>query len=149
MDHNFTTNLYMRIFESLVTEDPREINKTLLDKSSIKIRMDITNQHIAFTLQMKFVEAFEMFMKQLVILGITFTVHETILTSLSCLQISSCDLPEELASIPLVFEEPIYGTTDLTFTDFMAPGRVRRLLRHGPFGDVCTRVLSPPPQVSY
>ena len=33
-----------------------------------------------------------------------------------------CNLPEELASLPLVFEEPIYGTHDLTFTDFMAPG---------------------------
>ena len=28
--------------------------------------MDITNQHIAFTLQVKFVEAFEKFGKQLV-----------------------------------------------------------------------------------
>lgn len=63
--------------------------------------MDVTNQHIAFTLQMKFVEAFEAFMKQLV---------------------SSCDIPEEVVSIPLVFEDPIFGDSELTFTDFMAPG---------------------------
>jgi ABC-type Na+ efflux pump permease subunit len=31
-------------------------------------------------------------------------------------------LSEDLASVPLVFEEPIYGNHDLTFTDFMAPG---------------------------
>ena len=35
---------------------------------------------------------------------------------------TSCGIPKEIASIPLVFEEPIYGTKDLTFTDFMAPG---------------------------
>ena len=35
---------------------------------------------------------------------------------------TSCDIPKEIASIPLVFEEPIYGTKELTFTDFMAPG---------------------------
>ena len=40
----------------------------------------------------------------------------------SLFQFSVCKLPEELASLPLVFEEPIYGTHDLTFTDFMAPG---------------------------
>ena len=37
-------------------------------------------------------------------------------------QVTSCDIPKEIASIPLVFEEPIYGTKELTFTDFMAPG---------------------------
>ena len=31
--------------------------------------MDVTNQHIAFTLQLKFVEAFEKFTKQLVLNG--------------------------------------------------------------------------------
>ena len=31
-------------------------------------------------------------------------------------------MPEEIASIPLIFDEPVYGTTELTFTDFMAPG---------------------------
>ena len=72
-----------------------------MERSSIKVRMDVTNQHIAFTLQMKFVEAFEKFTHQL------FEV---------------CGLPKELASIPLVFQEPIYGSHELTFTDFMAPG---------------------------
>ena len=42
------------------------IDTSVYDQSSIKVRMDITNQHIAFTLQVKFVEAFETFAKQLV-----------------------------------------------------------------------------------
>jgi hypothetical protein len=45
-----------------------EIDKSVYEESSIKVRMDITNQHIAFTLQVRFVEAFEKFVKQLVIL---------------------------------------------------------------------------------
>ena len=44
-----------------------EIDKSVYEESSIKVKMDITNQHIAFTLQVKFVEAFEKFGKQLVI----------------------------------------------------------------------------------
>jgi hypothetical protein len=36
--------------------------------------------------------------------------------------VGSCGLPEEMASIPLEFEEPVYGSNSLTFTDFMAPG---------------------------
>jgi len=38
-------------------------------------------------------------------------------------QIVSCDLPEQLASIPLIFDDPVYGSNQLTFTDFMAPGK--------------------------
>jgi hypothetical protein len=40
------------------------------------------------------------------------------------MQIVSCDLPTQLASIPLVFDQPVYGSNELTFTDFMAPGVV-------------------------
>lgn len=29
---------------------------------------------------------------------------------------------QEVASIPLVIDSPIYGSSSLTFTDFMAPG---------------------------
>ena len=34
----------------------------------------------------------------------------------------SCDLPDELASLPVAFEEPVYGSNEPTFTEFMAPG---------------------------
>ena len=46
-----------------------EIDKSVYEQSSIKVKMDITNQHIAFTLQVKFVKAFEKFGKQLVIMS--------------------------------------------------------------------------------
>lgn len=66
LDHKFTASLYERIFESVTNPDLRTIDTDLLDKSSINIRLDVTNQHIAFTLQLKLVEAFEKFMRQLV-----------------------------------------------------------------------------------
>ena len=46
--------------------DMTKIDTELMEKSSIKIRLDITNQHIAYTLQMRLVEAFQHFLEQLV-----------------------------------------------------------------------------------
>ena len=66
MNENFTQNLYDRILDSMSNSDLQDVDLELMDKSSIKVRMDVTNQHIAFTLQLKFVEAFEAFTKQLV-----------------------------------------------------------------------------------
>ncbi len=36
--------------------------------------------------------------------------------------LESCQLPPELASLPVAFEEPVYGSNEPTFTEFMAPG---------------------------
>ena len=81
MDANFSKNLFDRILDSATSTDLKKVDLELMEKSSINIRMDVTNQHIAFTLQMKFVEAFEAFTRQI---------------------FESCDMPTELASIPLV-----------------------------------------------
>ena len=96
------------------------------EKSSINIRMNVTNQHIAFTLQLKFVEAFEKFTKQLV----SWKIHEikmfyTWISSFMktlLFQFRTCEIPEGIANLPLIFDSPIYGNLELTFTDFMAPG---------------------------
>ena len=66
MHEKFSQSLYDRIIDSATSSDMKTVDLELYDKSSIKVRMDVTNQHIAFTLQMKFVEAFEKFTKQLV-----------------------------------------------------------------------------------
>lgn len=99
MDRNFSTSLYQKVFDSMTCLDPDECTRGAA--GSIRIRLDVTNQQLALTLQLKLVEAFQKFLAQLV---------------------ESCDFPPEMASIPLVFDNPIYGTTQLTFTDFMAPG---------------------------
>jgi hypothetical protein len=66
LDHDFTKSLYERIFETTTNSDLKSIDKDLFARSSINVRMDVTNQHIALTLQLKLSEAFEQFMKQLV-----------------------------------------------------------------------------------
>lgn len=101
MEKNFSQDLRHRIMSSLASGEGNSSDVAKVMGGSIKVRLDITSQHIAFMLQLKLVEAFEKFMTQLV---------------------TSCGLPEELAELPLVFDEPIYGDDDLTFTDFMAPG---------------------------
>ena len=37
-------------------------------------------------------------------------------------QFRTCEIPEGIANLPLIFDTPIYGNLELTFTDFMAPG---------------------------
>lgn len=66
MGQNFSRNLYDRIFESVASEDLTKVNLDKFNASQIQVEMDITNQHIAFTLQLKFAEAFQQFMEQLV-----------------------------------------------------------------------------------
>jgi len=99
MDRNFSLSLYQKVFDSMTCVDKEGCSQGA--GGSIRIRLDVTNQQLAFTLQLKLVEAFQKFLAQLV---------------------DSCDFPPDMASIPLVFDNPIYGTSQLTFTDFMAPG---------------------------
>ncbi len=34
----------------------------------------------------------------------------------------ACDIPHQLAALPIAFEQPVYGSNEPTFTEFMAPG---------------------------
>merc|ERR1712024_42586 len=36
--------------------------------------------------------------------------------------LSDCNIPENIPSLPIQFETPVYGSNDPTFTEFMAPG---------------------------
>lgn len=100
MGSNFSEALYQKLFNAVTCLDPDNC-QTTTNASSIKVKLDVTNQQLAFTLQLQLVEAFQDFLGQIV---------------------SSCNFPPDMASIPLVFDTPIYGHSQLTFTDFMAPG---------------------------
>ena len=56
---------------------------------------------IGYTIQLRLGEAYEKFAQDL---------------------LSVCDIPSELATLPITFEEPVYGSNEPTFTEFMAPG---------------------------
>jgi len=99
MESNFSQALYSKFFESDLIPGSSDAN--LSTAADIQIELDVTNQQIAFTLQLELSRAFQQFIAQLA---------------------ESCHVSSEAASIPLRFLEPIYGSHKLTFTDFMAPG---------------------------
>ncbi|XP_041108905.1 ABC transporter G family member 20 isoform X1 [Polyodon spathula] len=90
---NFSNDLLLRIMEKQVT-------KQIVDGGSVHIWLDMTNQQIAFTLQLKLQEAFEGFVKD--VFG----------------------KQSYLASLPLKFEVPVYGSKNPDFTTFIAPGAI-------------------------
>ncbi|XP_060081925.1 ABC transporter G family member 20-like [Ylistrum balloti] len=92
---NFTVDLITRF------SNGSAINNSTLEGSTIKLYLDMTNQQIAVMLQEKVTLAFENF---------------------SRLLLSMIGQNPDLAQLPVKLEEPIYGTLDPSFTNFMAPG---------------------------
>ena len=56
---------------------------------------------IGYTIQLRLSEAYQQFAQDL---------------------LSACSIPSALAALPISFEEPVYGSNQPTFTEFMAPG---------------------------
>ncbi|XP_021960922.1 ABC transporter G family member 20 isoform X3 [Folsomia candida] len=81
-------------------------NETL-HASRIKIKMDMSNQQIAFSLQRIFLETFQSFSKRL---------------------LSDCDYDPASGDLPLQFEEPVYGHDHPSFMEFLAPGIVLSII---------------------
>jgi len=80
---------------------PTDATEYVLDESSLHIRMDMSNQQVALTLQKRILDSFDNF---------TRTILE------------SCSYPQEAASLPIRWLDPIFGDKDPSFTEFMAPG---------------------------
>ncbi len=95
---NFTNSLYDRMFGVAQLQVP---DNATLENSEVHVYLDMTNQQIGYTIQLRLSESYQSFSKGL---------------------LGACDIPEELASLPIVFEKPVYGSNEPTFTEFMAPG---------------------------
>ena len=61
----------------------------------------MTNQQVAFSISKAITDGYINFMTNL---------------------LSDCNLPTDLADLPVKFNEPIYGSPSPSFTEFMAPG---------------------------
>ena len=61
----------------------------------------MSNHQVAFTMQKSISDALNNFMSDL---------------------LSDCNFPQDMADIPLHFNTPIYGSSNPSFTEFMAPG---------------------------
>lgn len=72
-----------------------------MEQSEIKVWLDMSNQQIGVMLTRDIQLAFRGFIMQL---------------------LGECDLNPKLGDIPIQFKDPVYGTRNPSFTDFVAPG---------------------------
>ena len=85
----------------------KEHDDETLESSQIRVYLDETDPQIGYTVKLELGKSFQAFSKGL---------------------LEACDLDENLASIPLTFEEPIYGSPEPTFTEFMSPGVILSII---------------------
>ncbi|XP_050449540.1 ABC transporter G family member 23 isoform X2 [Cataglyphis hispanica] len=92
---NFTDALVARMALGKDSDDET------LDQSEIRVWLDMSNQQIGLMLARDLQYSYRDFAKDL---------------------LSSCKQNAKLADIPIQFKDPIYGSNDPSFTDFVAPG---------------------------
>ncbi|XP_029671460.1 ABC transporter G family member 23 isoform X2 [Formica exsecta] len=92
---NFTDALVARMALGKDSDDET------LDQSEIRVWLDMSNQQIGLMLARDLQYSYRDFAKDL---------------------LSSCNQNAKLADIPIQFKDPIYGSNDPSFTDFVAPG---------------------------
>ncbi|XP_055525152.1 ABC transporter G family member 23 isoform X1 [Wyeomyia smithii] len=92
---NFTDALVARIALG------RDADDETLDQSEIRVWLDMSNQQIGIMLNRDLQVAYREFAQEL---------------------LRVCDNNPKLGDVPIQFKQPIYGTNDPSFTDFVAPG---------------------------
>lgn len=97
-------------FKDNFTESLQDVRDNVRDaepgsflSSEIKVYLDKSDQQVTFYLEKKLLETYRQFAENLM---------------------TECNLPKQLANIPMSFEDPVYGTFNDEFTAFMAPGVV-------------------------
>ncbi|KAF6209504.1 hypothetical protein GE061_015251 [Apolygus lucorum] len=94
-NENFTDALVARMALG------RDSDQETLDSSELRVWLDMSNQQIGLMLNRDLQVAYRDFAQQL---------------------LTTCGQNPKLADIPIQFKEPIYGSNDPSFTDFVAPG---------------------------
>ncbi|XP_022917524.1 ABC transporter G family member 23 isoform X2 [Onthophagus taurus] len=92
---NFTDALVARIGLG------RTADEETLDQSEIRVWLDMSNQQIGIILQRDLQLSYQDFAKDLLV---------------------SCEQNPAIADVPISFKDPIYGSSQPSFTDFVAPG---------------------------
>lgn len=75
-------------------------NSSFVDRE-IQVRLDMSNQQVAFFLERKLREAYGLFAQKLMV---------------------DCGYPRALATIPVNFQKPVYASFDADFQEYAAPG---------------------------
>lgn len=84
-----------------ILDNARYAQNNSFDDREIKVRLDMSNQQVAYFLERKLREAYGAFAQKLMV---------------------DCELPKALASIPVRFEKPVYSSFDADFQEYAAPG---------------------------
>lgn len=84
-----------------ILNNNREALNGSYESREIQVRLDMSNQQVAFFLERKLREAYGSFAQKLMI---------------------DCELPKQLASIPINFKKPVYSSFEADFQEYAAPG---------------------------
>lgn len=90
-----------RLINLLVFRIGRDADDETLDQSEIRVWLDMSNQQIGIMLNRDLQLGYRDFAQDL---------------------LKSCGNNEKLGDVPIQFKEPIYGSLNPSFTDFVAPG---------------------------
>lgn len=71
------------------------------DNREIQVRLDMSNQQVAYFLERKLRETYGEFAQKLMV---------------------DCGLPRALATIPIDFKKPVYSSFEADFQEYAAPG---------------------------
>lgn len=82
-------------------DNARHASEVSFNNREIRVRLDMSNQQVAFFVERKLRETYATFAKQLM---------------------TDCELPEALGTIPIRFHTPVYSTFDAPFQEYAAPG---------------------------
>lgn len=102
---HFSSN-FTDAFEE-VTELQTSASDGSINARDIQIRLDMSNRQIGYFLERQIYDWFNVFIDQLMV---------------------DCKYPLKLGRAPILFNDPIYGTFNDEFRDYMAPGVIVTLV---------------------
>uniref|UniRef100_A0A1I8QDG6 Uncharacterized protein n=1 Tax=Stomoxys calcitrans TaxID=35570 RepID=A0A1I8QDG6_STOCA len=99
--HNFSSS--MQVF----MEDGRYADDYAIENAEVTVHLDNTDRQVSFYIERKLYDLYSSFVKDIA---------------------SDCNYPPKVASIPVHMHEPIYGTQDMEFQRYVAPGVVMTMV---------------------
>ncbi|EDW76377.1 uncharacterized protein Dwil_GK15422 [Drosophila willistoni] len=99
--HNFSESLYALMEDGIHAPDGA------VDNAEIGVHIDMTDQQVAFFMQRKLRDKFSNFMEKVV---------------------EECNASKALVELPVQFQDPIYGSNDIEFQQYCAPGVVMTMV---------------------
>ncbi|XP_030381127.1 ABC transporter G family member 20 [Scaptodrosophila lebanonensis] len=99
--HNFSSSIFT------VMEDGIHASDGAVDHAELSVHIDMTDQQVAYFMQRKLRDKFSSFMHSVV---------------------KDCNVSSAVVELPVQFQEPIYGSPDIEFQQYCAPGVVMTMV---------------------